>query len=101
MSFIFDEKLILLILQSVNANGNVEKIISSEVDFSMVYSYLSHIKKNGLISDLSGTLKIEKLGQMKIDELNTKLGRLHSERWISPQYQYLIDKWKSSDIYLP
>lgn len=67
----------------------------------MVYGYISHIKRNGLVTDIYGDLKLTDLGETKINELNKELKRKHSEEWISPQYEYVIEKWDKFKVYLP
>ncbi|MCU4788185.1 hypothetical protein OCF11_28055 [Bacillus cereus] len=96
-----DKGLILVILQLIKNNGNIQEIINSEVSFSMVYGYISHIKRNGLVTDIYGDLKLTDLGETKINELNKELKRKHSEEWISPQYEYMIEKWDKFKVYLP
>ncbi|MBK5347792.1 hypothetical protein JFU03_26645 [Bacillus sp. TH44] len=96
-----DKGLILVILQLIKNNGNIQEIINAEVSFSMVYGYISHIKRNGLVTDIYGDLKLTDLGETKINELNKELKRKHSEEWISPQYEYMIEKWDKFKVYLP
>ncbi|WP_342045936.1 winged helix-turn-helix domain-containing protein [Bacillus sp. OTU530] len=99
--FKHDKKLILVILHLVKNNGNVQGIISSDVSFSRIYGYISHLKRNGLVTDMYEELKITELGLQMIDKLNKELGYNHSEKWISPQYEYVIEKWDKFKVYLP
>ncbi|MED0666649.1 winged helix-turn-helix domain-containing protein [Bacillus badius] len=96
-----DKNLIVRILQLVKNNGNIQNIISENVSFSMVYAYIRQLKRNGLITDIYGELELTPLGLKKIEELNEEFGRKHSEKWISPQSEYLIEKWDKFRVYLP
>lgn len=96
-----DSRLILVILQLVFRKGNIESIISENISYATVYQYIRHLKRNGLITDINNVLKITELGIEYIDILNKDLGRKHSAKWISPQYEYVIDKWDKYRVYLP
>ncbi|MED3860853.1 winged helix-turn-helix domain-containing protein [Priestia megaterium] len=96
-----DKRLILVILQLIKHDGNVQSIISQDVDFSMVYGYISHLKRNGLVTDIYGDLQLTDVGIQLINQLNTEFKRTHSEKWISPQYEYIIEKWDKFKVYLP
>lgn len=100
MSF-SNKKLILKLLQLVNKNGNIQNIISKDLDYATVFSYLSVLKRNGLITDLYGDLEVTELGFKKIEELNKEFGNEKIHKWISPQDEYIIEKWDKYRIYLP
>ena len=97
----YDKKIILAILQLVKENGNVQELVSDNFNFTTVYKYLSHLKRNGLISDTYGELVVTDLGTKEIKKLNDELDKHSSEKWIIPQYEYIIEKWDKFRIYLP
>ncbi|MED4354326.1 winged helix-turn-helix domain-containing protein [Schinkia azotoformans] len=96
-----DERIILLILQLAKNNGNIMNALNENLKFTTIYEYVSHLKRNGLISDLIGELELTPLGNQKYNELNDKFERKFSDKWISPQYEYIIEKWDKFRIYLP
>lgn len=98
---VYDKKIILLILQLVRSSGNIHSIISTKLSFQLIYKYLTHLKRNGLITDIYGELKLTDLGEKEIVYINKELKRKYTEQWISPQYEYIIEKQDKFKVYLP
>jgi hypothetical protein len=96
-----NDNLLLLFLQLIKKNGNVKSLLEHGYDYAQISRNIKLLKNENYIEYLNDSLNITTKGENKIRQINNKFNRTGSERWISPQENFKIEKISKNDIYLP
>lgn len=92
----------LLLLKLIKTNGKIENLTKRGYEYSQIAKLVSDFMQKGYISINAGNITLTDIGEKQLYKLNGKLNKKHSERFISPQKEYMIEDRKNiNDIYLP
>lgn len=96
-----EEKYLIMLLQLVKHNGNIINFVNTGYDYAQTARHIKYLKEQHIIEYFKGSLQLTKLGENKLVDLNIKLGKRGSESFISPQFEYHIQRRGESYLYLP
>ncbi|MFA7361975.1 MAG: hypothetical protein WC139_13165 [Candidatus Kapaibacterium sp.] len=96
-----DNKFLILLLQIINGNGNISPLLKLGLTYSQIAEYTDYAIEKRYISTKYKTLKLTKFGIDKIGKINKELYINNSNKWISPQEEYRIEKISIEEIYIP
>lgn len=89
------------ILQIVRYEGTIDSLINLGLEYSQIVSLISDATNQGYIRSNDGVLELTQLGLDKIDELNEKLYKISTTKWILPKDELRIEKIDKFEVYLP
>jgi hypothetical protein len=95
------ESHLILLLQLIQAGGNVSSLLDRGLQFSQIAQLLSEAVAKGYVVQDGSEFHLTNSGLQK---MRVELGsnRLRKDGgWISPLEEFRIDKWELDRIYLP
>lgn len=91
---------LILILQLIHRKGSIEYLKNDGLEYAEILELITYLVDNEYV-EYDDSLDLTESGKEFLNDLNLKMHRKSSERLISPQNEYIIDKKGIYDIYLP
>ncbi|GAA0479901.1 hypothetical protein IRB23M11_23190 [Alkalibacterium sp. m-11] len=97
----YSERIYIAVLKIVKNDLDFDILLSESFSYADIGLIIKYLKRNGLVSDLSGYLEVTELGEKYIKDTAKKLRLGNIEKFIIPQLKDVIEKNSKFDVYLP
>ena len=96
-----ENKKILLLLELINGNGSVQRLIHDGLDYTEIGNLIEYSLSEFWVDNSKEKLTLTTQGLEKFQELKIQLKRIDKNSWIEPQKSDKILIIKKNDVFLP
>ena len=96
-----DEKKLYLLLDVINRNGSVTRLIREGMDFAEIAIQTNHAVSEELVSNSDDRIVLTEKGIETLKVLGDKYERTNKEKWIEKDKKSQVEKIDKNAIFVP
>ncbi len=96
-----DQEIKLLLYKILNGNGDIAELTEYGYEYSQIFSIIKQLIADSILEKNGNDINLTQKGRTEIEELNKKLGRKGTNKWIEPENKSKISKIEKDFVFLP